>query len=70
MWFLDQTGEEGVEQGLEEPEVPTTACFDCDRIIPVSETWTGVRNPTLALCEGCFVKREAKGWARRKEGAR
>lgn len=44
-------------------EVPTTACFDCDALVPVAETW--VNKKGLALCEGCFTKREAKGRARR-----
>ncbi len=42
VWLLEQSGEEGVEQGPEEPEVAVTACFDCDRIIPSPETWTAV----------------------------
>lgn len=55
------------------PEAPTTACGDCDALVPVAEAW--VNREGLALCGGCFTKREAKGRARpgrrrdgRKEG--
>ena len=47
-----------------DPGVPTTACFDCDAILPVAETW--VNKKGLALCGSCFQKREAKGRARRR----
>lgn len=43
---------------------PTAACFDCGGIFPVEETWVDEKG--LALCQGCFGKREAKGRARRR----
>lgn len=50
--------------GYPAPGVPTTACFDCDAIVPVAGAW--VSEGGLALCESCFLKREAKGHARRR----
>lgn len=45
-------------------EVPTTACFDCDAIVPVSETWESTRDGR-ALCDSCFQEAEAAGRAKR-----
>ncbi len=53
--------------GRRDPGVPTTACFDCDAILPVADTW--VNKGGLPLCETCFQKWEAKGRARRRRQA-
>ncbi len=53
--------------GRRDPGVPTTACFDCDAILPVADTW--VNKSGLPLCESCFQKWEAKGRARRRRQA-
>ncbi len=47
-----------------DPGVPTTACFDCDAVVPVADSYVSKRG--LALCESCFLKREARGHARRR----
>ncbi len=49
---------------LAAPEVPTTACFDCDAVLPVSETWLS-KLDGRALCNSCFESAEAAGRARR-----
>lgn len=49
---------------LAAPEVPTTACFDCDAVLPVSETWLS-KLDGRALCNSCFERAEAAGRARR-----
>lgn len=51
--------------GHPDPGVPTTACFDCDAVIPVADTW--VNKKGRALCEACFLKREVKKRARRRQ---
>ncbi len=53
--------------GRRDPGVPTTACFDCDAILPVADTWVNQRD--LPLCETCFRNWEAKGRARRRRQA-
>ena len=44
-------------------EVPTTACFDCETIIPVADTYVSTRDER-ALCETCFKKAEKAGRAK------
>ncbi len=45
-------------------EPPTTACFDCGRVVPVDASWSSREQPELALCETCFRSREATGRAK------
>jgi hypothetical protein len=41
-------------------ESPSSACFDCGTVVPVTEAWRSARKPEIALCEACFRKREAR----------
>lgn len=50
-------------------EGASTVCFDCAAIVPVENTWVS-KKTGIALCEGCFRKREAKGRARRGQHTR
>jgi hypothetical protein len=55
--------------GRPDPGVPTTACFNCDAVVPVSETWVS-RIDGHALCDSCFTKAEAAGRAKRPRSER
>ncbi len=55
--------------GRPDPGVPTTACFNCDAVVPVSETWVN-RIDGHALCDSCFTKAEAAGRAKRPRSER
>lgn len=45
-------------------EPPSSACFDCGAMVPVTEAWYSARNPEIALCETCFRRRELRRKAR------
>ncbi len=62
--YVEGQGVLSLGTGRPDPGVPTTACFDCDAVVPVSDTYVSKRG--LALCEPCFLKRQAKGRARRR----
>lgn len=53
-----------VATGHTDPGVPTTVCFDCDVVVPVSETWVS-KIDRRALCDPCFEKAETAGRAKR-----
>ncbi len=50
-------------------EPPTSACFDCGALVPITEAWHRSRNPEIALCETCFRRWEASGRARRRRSS-
>jgi len=43
---------------------PTTACFDCGKIVPVGDVYYASKRDERALCEWCYRKAEKAGRAR------
>ena len=47
---------------------PTTACFDCGKIIPIGDCFYSSTVDQRALCEKCYGKAEKAGRAKCRQG--